>query len=94
MTDPQGLSARIDRMEEKIDKLVDAVTELVRVEATLINMDRRLNAHSTEIKSQDGRIDVLEQKAPLWDLMVKVGGVAGLVTLTTLIGGLLALVIA
>jgi len=77
--------SRIERMEDKLDKLVSAVTELIHI-------DRRLTNHAEQIKLHDSRIDVIEQKAPVWDLATKVvwGGV-GLV-LTAVVMGVLGLI--
>lgn len=81
----EAIYSRIERMEDKLDKLVSAVTELVHVE-------KRLNYLSDQIKLHDTRIDTLEQRAPIWDLAVKVvWGEVGLV-LTAFIVGVLGLI--
>lgn len=69
-----AITNRIERMEQKIDKLVDAVTELVRVEATLQHIDSRLNTHSELIKQNDLRLDKIEQRIPIYEIIVNWGG--------------------
>ena len=46
--------SRFDRLEQKIDKLTDAVTKIVRVEEQLISNNKRLDR-------VEQRVDVLEK---------------------------------
>ena len=64
----RAMDKRIDRMEIKIDKLIDAVTELVRVEVVLQTIETRLNNQSEFLKVLDGRIDAIEIKVPIYDI--------------------------
>lgn len=81
-----SLYEKVDRMEEKVNQLVAAVTELIYV-------DKRLNSHEEQLKRHDGRIDILEQKAPIWDLATKVlwGGVT--LILVAVMSGILTMVV-
>jgi CII-binding regulator of phage lambda lysogenization HflD len=66
----RAMDKRIDRMEVKIDKLIDAVTELVRVEVVLQTIENRLNNQSEFMKHLDGRIDTIDSKIPIYDIGV------------------------
>lgn len=46
--------SRFDRLEQKIDKLTDAVTKIVRVEEQLISNNKRLDR-------VEQRVDILEK---------------------------------
>ena len=86
--------ARIDRMENKLDKLIDIVTELVAVQSDVRNINLRLNGHADSIKHNDERIDEIDKKIPIYDDRIKKGDwiwkiVAGIITTA-----LLSLVIA
>ena len=79
---------RFDRMEAKVDKLVDAVTELVSIQATITNMNLRMNSHAENIKHNDERLDKIEQKLPIYDILVTASSWAGRVVLTLIVGGI------
>jgi vacuolar-type H+-ATPase subunit D/Vma8 len=64
----RAMDKRIDRMEVKIDKLIDAVTELVRVEIVLQTIESRLNNQSEFLKVLDRRIDAIDSKIPIYDM--------------------------
>ena len=64
----RAMDKRIDRMEVKIDKLIDAVTELVRVEIVLQTIESRLNNQSEFLKVLDRRIDAIDNKIPIYDM--------------------------
>ena len=86
--------ARINRMETKLDKLIDIVTELVAVQSDVRNINLRLNSHADSIKHNDERIDDINKKTPIYDDRIKKGDwiwkiVAGIITTA-----LLSLVIA
>jgi vacuolar-type H+-ATPase subunit D/Vma8 len=66
----RAMDKRIDRMEIKIDKLIDAVTELVRVEIVLQTIESRLNNQSEFLKGLDRRIDAIDSKIPIYDMGV------------------------
>jgi|TARA_R110000782_G_scaffold250491_1_gene337750 CII-binding regulator of phage lambda lysogenization HflD len=66
----RAMDKRIDRMEVKIDKLIDAVTQLVRVEIVLQTIENRLNSQSEFMKHLDGRIDTIDSKIPIYDMGV------------------------
>lgn len=90
MADYQDINNRIDRMEAKLDKLVDAVTELVRVDAQLRNMSERLNNHSAQIKELDVRADAIEVKLPVYDMILRSMGKVFLAVITLIVTGIIA----
>ena len=64
----RAMDKRIDRMEVKIDKLIDAVTELVRVEIVLQTIESRLNNQSEFLKLLDKRVSDIDSKIPIYDM--------------------------
>lgn len=90
----EAIYNRLDRMEAKLEKLVDAVTELVRVEATLQNIDGRLNNHSLLIDKNDKRLDVVEQRIPIYNLAIRIGAIIGSVFIVGIATAIYQLVIA
>ena len=87
-------SQRIDKLEAKIDKLIDAVTELVVVQSDVRNINLRLNSHAIDIKKNDERLDEIEKKLPVYDILVTVSGWTGRIILTLLITGIVGSYIA
>lgn len=70
---------RMVRMEAKMDKLVDAVTELASVNLEIKHMNERLNAHSQLINKNDTRLDTIEQRVPIYNLGIRIGAIFGTV---------------
>ncbi len=85
----QDIHNRIERMEAKIDKLVDAMTELVKLQPTINAINERLQSHSIQIDSLDKRQDKMEQRAPVWDICVKVGWIVLGAVILAVVGALL-----
>lgn len=48
---------RFDRLEQKIDKLTDAVTKIVRVEEQLISNNKRLDRVEVRVDKNENDID-------------------------------------
>jgi len=53
---------RLDRIEEKLDKLTDTVVALARAEEKLINLEKSRQDFADAIDNHDERIDVVEGK--------------------------------
>ena len=81
---------RLSRMEEKIDQLVNAMTELVRVQEKQNTMLERLNHHSTQIGSLDKRMDEVEKRIPIYNMVVTTGGWIAKIAVTVVIGGIIS----
>lgn len=89
----EELSKRIDRIDGKIDQLIQAVTELARINAVLSNVEKRLNMAEETSKAHDARLDLLEKKAPIYDLVVKGVGAVSMLVLVAIASGVLSLVL-
>lgn len=87
------LSKRIDRIDGKIDQLIQAVTELARINAIISNIEKRQDDADNTLKSYDARLDMLEKKTPLYDLVVKAVGAVSMLVLVAIASGVLSLVI-
>jgi conjugal transfer/entry exclusion protein len=78
---------RFNRLENKVDKLIDVVTELVSIKSDINNIDKRLNSHADGIKQLDSRIDTIEKKIPIYDLFTNTAKwMASIVTAFVIIG--------
>lgn len=56
MTDPET-SRRFDRLEIKIDKLTEVLTNVARVEEKLIGTDARLKRHEFRLDENEKKIE-------------------------------------
>jgi archaellum component FlaC len=54
--------SRLDRIEEKIDKMADAIIAIARVEEKLTNVDESTRVLNKMIYKQEERLRSLEQK--------------------------------
>jgi len=54
---------RLHRIEEKVDKLADAVVEMARMEERLITVFKRMDDMGAMLKKMDDRMDGLEKAA-------------------------------
>jgi len=85
---------RINRMESKLDKLIDAVTVLAEVQSDIKNMNLRMNSHAESIKDNDRRQDEVEKKIPLYDDRLKKGDWIWRIVVGVLVTSVLGLVLA
>jgi len=54
---------RLDRIEEKVDKLADAMVEMARMEERLITVFKRMDDMGGMLKKMDDRLDEMERQA-------------------------------
>lgn len=54
---------RLDRIEEKVDKLADAMVEMARMEERLITVFKRMDDMGGVLKKMDDRLDDMERQA-------------------------------
>ena len=54
---------RLDRMENKLDKLSEAVLAIARMEERMLTVFKRLENVDASIKKMDDRIDDMEKQA-------------------------------
>ena len=53
--------SRFDRLEEKIDRLSDAVVSLARMEERMITLFNRMDKHDKAVDRLSDRVDALEE---------------------------------
>ena len=58
----KGESTRLDRIEEKIDKLADAVVSIARAEEKLFGLEQLNIDQSRKLQDLDDRLRVVETK--------------------------------
>ena len=51
---------RLDRIEQKLDKLTEAVSQIARVEEQLLSAFKRMDRHEKRLDDQEDDIRVLE----------------------------------
>jgi hypothetical protein len=51
---------RLDRIEQKLDKLADAVVSLARMEERMLTLFKRMDAHDTRLSKSEDEIDKLK----------------------------------
>jgi vacuolar-type H+-ATPase subunit E/Vma4 len=54
---------RLSRMEDKLDKLSEAVVEMARMEERLLTVFKRLEHMDAAFKKYDDRVDEIEKQA-------------------------------
>lgn len=54
---------RLHRIEEKVDKLADAVVEMARMEERLVTVFKRMDDMGGMLKKMDDRLDEMERQA-------------------------------
>ena len=80
-------NTRLLRIEEKIDKLADAVVSLARMEERMITLFNRMDGYDARLAQQGARMGELEKKVysaawierAVW--VIVAGGIAALVKL-------------
>lgn len=55
-------ASRLDRIEEKIDKLAEAMIALARAEEKLISIEKSNQAHYDRMNKFSTKLDVVEEK--------------------------------
>ena len=58
----QALAARLDRIDEKIDKMADAVIALARAEEKIITLTSFSKQQSEQIQNVINKVDALEKR--------------------------------
>lgn len=53
---------RLDRIEQKLDKLADAVVSLARMEERMLTLFKRMDGHETRISKNEEAVDELKGK--------------------------------
>ena len=72
MTDPET-SRRFDRLEVKIDKLTEVLTNVARVEEKLIGTDARLKRHEYRLDENEKKIEEIAETALTNQTTAKIG---------------------
>jgi len=72
MTDPET-SRRFDRLEVKIDKLTEVLTNVARVEEKLIGTDARLKRHEYRLDENEKKIEEVAETALTNQTTAKIG---------------------
>lgn len=55
-------STRLDRIEDKLDKLTDAMVAFARAEEKLVQLERNQAASAERMNKHSAKLDVIEEK--------------------------------
>jgi len=55
--------SRLDRIEEKIDKLSEAIISIARAEEKIVNLEKNVNTAISQLVDMDTRMRTVEKKA-------------------------------
>jgi uncharacterized coiled-coil protein SlyX len=69
----QEHNRRFDRLETKIDKLTEVLTNVARVEEKLIGTDARLKRHELRLDDGEKKLEELVEQVTTNSMVVKVG---------------------
>lgn len=73
---------RLTRIEDKVDKLVDAMTQLVRFEEKIASHQTGMERFGFRLDDIEQRLEVIEKVMPLINLLLKGTGKVGLAIIT------------
>ena len=62
MASPQDQNSRLDRIEDKIDKLSEAMVSIARAEEKLISMEQKYSAQYDRMNKFSSKLDDIEAK--------------------------------
>lgn len=84
---------RLTRIENKVDRLADAITEMIKFEAHLAAHTTALERFGFRLDNMEARIEEIEKGVPIWNLWSGWAGKLTMTALIALVGSVLALVI-
>lgn len=58
----ESTSSRLDRIEEKLDKLTDAMIAMARAEEKLVQLEKNHTAHFDRMNKFSAKLDSIEEK--------------------------------
>jgi len=70
--DDRQVEVRFDRLEQKIDKLTDLMTNVARVEEQLVGVNGRLKRHEYRLDENEKKIDEIADLAQSNKFVVRV----------------------
>lgn len=69
----EQVAKRFDRLETKIDKLVDVMASMARIEERLVGQDARLKRHEFRLDENEKKIDEVAEATQTNSFVAKVG---------------------
>ena len=73
---------RLTRIETKVDRLVDAMTQLVRLEERIASHQTGMERFGFRLDDTEQRLEVIEKVMPLINLLLRGTGKVGLAIIT------------
>lgn len=84
---------RLDRIEGKVDKLVEAMTAMIRFEEQIASHQAGMERFGFRVDDLETRVETMEKRQPIYELWAGWAGKLTLVLLTGLLTATLTLVI-
>lgn len=96
----EAIHTRLDYMEEKfeskmgdmadnIGKLAEGMDKIARSVSDISLLTERNNQHAVRLDDLDKRVDSIEKKLPVYDIVTAVAKRVGLIALTIIVGAIL-----
>ena len=84
--------SRLDRIEEKIDKLSDVIVSIARAEEKIVNLEKNVSCSLERLIDMEERMRDVEKKAD--DAQGRLRALSNFVwiSITTIMGGIVALI--
>lgn len=84
---------RLDRIESKVDKLAEAIMELVRLEEKMIQTQQALMRFGMRADDIEQRVEKIERKIPIYDMWSGWANKVALLVIAALCAAVLGLVL-
>ena len=84
--------ARLDRIEEKVDKIAEAIMEMVRLEERLATHQATMERVNMRLDDLEQRVEAIEAKMPLLNLLLSGAGKIAFVILALITAAVLGLI--
>jgi len=85
--------ARLNRIESKLDTLVEAMSQMIRFEEKMANHNEALGRFGFRMDDIEKRVEAIESKVPLLDLLLKFSGKIAVFIGIAIVGAVLSLVL-
>lgn len=83
---------RLDRIEGKVDTLIQAMAQMVRLEERIATHQAGMERFGFRMDDMEERLEVIEKKMPLVNLILNAFGKVGILVLTAIVLGVLSLI--
>lgn len=87
-----GEEERLDRIEGKVDTLIQAMAQMVRLEERIATHQAGMERFGFRMDDMEARLETIEKKMPLINLILTAFGKVGILVLTAIVLAVLGLI--